>query len=54
MTAKERQQMRRLEIENEQLREKISKQFEVYGNCLIEIIELRSTIELIKDAIGEK
>ena len=43
--------MTRLEIENNALREKISRHMEVYGDQLIEIIELKATISLVQSAI---
>ena len=51
MTAKERQRMLRLEIENAELRERVSKDMSVYSNNLIEIIELKATLELIQFAL---
>jgi len=51
MTAKERQRMQRLEAENRMLRERVSMDMNVYSNNLIEIIEMKATIELIKTAI---
>jgi len=52
MTKKEQQQMRRLEIENQELREMNAKHMGVYSNQLIEIIELKATIELIQEALN--
>lgn len=51
MTKKEQQRMRRLELENEQLREQHANHMRIYGDNLIEIIELKATIELIKTAM---
>lgn len=51
MTAKERQRMQRLEIENAELRERVSKDMSVYSDNLIEIIELKATLELIRVAM---
>ena len=51
MTAKERQQMQRLEIENEKLRRRVSEDMRIYGDCLIEIIELKTKLELIESAM---
>lgn len=51
MTAKERQKMQRLEIENAELRQRVSKDMSVYSNNLIEIIELKASIELAKFAL---
>ena len=51
MTAKERQRIDRLESENAMLREQIAKHMRVYGDCLIEIIELRVKLDLIESAL---
>ena len=51
MTAKEAQRMQRLEIENRELREKITKHMSVYGNQLVLICELKARLELIDSAI---
>ena len=51
MTAKERQRMQRLEIENRELRERVSKDMSVYSDNLIEIIELKATLELVQIAL---
>jgi hypothetical protein len=53
MTKKEQQKMQRLELENIQLRENHSKHMRVYGDLLIEIIELKAKLTLIQDAINE-
>lgn len=52
MTSKELQRMRRLEIENAELKEKIGKHMRVYGDCLIEICEMRARLELCDLAIN--
>ena len=51
MTAKEKQKMRRLEIENAELREKISHQMRVYGDQLVTICEMRAKLALIDSAL---
>ena len=51
MTAKERQRMQRLEIEDRELRERVSKDMSVYSDNLIEIIELKATLELVQVAL---
>ena len=51
MTAKEQQRMNRLEIENRELREQHAKHIQVYGDNLIQIIELKSRLELIEYAV---
>ena len=51
MTAKERQKMQRLEIENRELREQHTKHMRIYGDNLMEIIELKAKLELIESAL---
>ena len=51
MTAKERQKVERLEMENDSLREAIRHHMDVYGSCLIEIIELKAKLSLVESAI---
>lgn len=51
MTAKERQQMQRLEIENRELRHEIAKHMRIYGDNLVVIIELRAKLELVASAL---
>ena len=51
MTAKERLHLQRLEIENRELREKCDKHLAVYRDQLIEIIELRTKVELIETVL---
>ena len=51
MTAKEAQKMRRLEVENRELREKIAEHMRVYGDQLVTICELRAVLELINSAL---
>lgn len=53
MTKAEAQKMHRLELENKELREMNSKHISVYGDNLIQIIELKATIELIKYALEQ-
>lgn len=51
MTAKETQRMRRLEIENRELREKIANHMRVYGNQLMLIVEMKAKLELVESAL---
>ena len=53
MTAKERQRMARLEIENRMLRDRLSKDMQVYGDNLTQIIELNATLELVQIALED-
>jgi hypothetical protein len=52
MTRSQQQKMRRLELENEQLRDMHNKHLEVYRDQLIEIIELKATLELMQEALN--
>lgn len=52
MTAKERQQFQRLEAENRMLRAQLDKRMEFYRDQMIEIIELKATLELIRSAMN--
>ena len=54
LTKKEQMQMRRLEAENQALREKLSKQLEVYSAMLFEVVELKARLELVKYAMGDE
>ena len=51
MTAKEAQRMQRLEAENRELREKVITHIRVYGEALVEIVEMRAKLELIASAL---
>lgn len=53
MTKKEQMQMRRLEAENQALREKLDKHMEVYSAMLFEVVELKARLELVKYAMGD-
>ena len=52
MTKQEQMKLRRLELENERLREVNDKHIDVYRDQAIELIELRATIELLKEVIN--
>ena len=54
MTAKERQHLKRLEEENRMLRENHAKQMGIYSDLLVEIIELKATLALVRSAVGLK
>lgn len=49
MTAKEKAKMRRLELENEQLRAQHARHIKVYGDQSLELIELRAKLELLRE-----
>jgi hypothetical protein len=53
MTAKEFQRMRRLEIENAELRAKVLTTARVYGQCIVEICELKAKIALVDPALHD-
>ena len=54
MTAKERQRLKRLEEENRMLRENHTKQLRIYSDLLVELIELKATLALVRSAVGDK
>ena len=51
MTAKDRHRLRRLEVENEHLRAKVDQQSQIIRNNLYEIVDLKTTLDLVKQAI---
>ena len=51
MTAKDRHRLRRLEIENEYLREKLDQMAQINRNNLYEIVDLKTTLDLVRQAI---
>lgn len=53
MTAKDRARMRRLEIENEELRRMNDRHIEVYRENIIELIDLRATVQLLREMLCE-
>lgn len=52
MTAKEKQRMKRLEIENRELKAVLSKHTDVYRNQLFEIVEMKTKLQLIDMAMN--
>ena len=54
MNAKEQQKIRRLEIENAELRDKIAQHMRVYGECLVTICELKAKLELVDSALTQR
>ncbi len=52
MTAKEKAKLRRLELENEQLRAQHTRHIEVYRDQALELIELRAKLELLREVVG--
>lgn len=51
MTTKDRNRLRRLEIENEHLRAKLDQQAQIIRNNLYEIVDLKTTLDLVRAAI---
>ena len=51
MTLKESARMRRLETENQHLREALEKQMAIYRDQLYEIVLLKTKIDLIEEAM---
>lgn len=51
MTAKDRHRLRRLEIENEHLRAQVEKQAQIIRNNLYEIVDLKTTLDLVRAAV---
>jgi len=49
MSAKEKAKLRRLELENEQLRAQHARNIEVYRDQALELIELRAKLELLRE-----
>ena len=54
MTAKEKIRMRKLEIENQALRDKLEHHFNVYANQLHEIIDLKAKVELMHFVLDDQ
>lgn len=53
MTKKEQMQFRRLEAENQALRDKLEKHMEVYSNMLFEVVELKAKLEIVRFAMED-
>lgn len=51
MTLKESARMRRLETENQHLRETLERQTQIYRDQLYEIVVLKTKIDLIEEAM---
>lgn len=51
MTAKEAQKMKRLELENAELRNKIDHHLDVYRDQLYELVELKAKLALVDSAL---
>lgn len=53
MTTKEQAKLRRLELENEQLRQQHMRHIEVYRDQSIELIDLRAQIQLMREILQD-
>ena len=52
MSTREQAKLRRLELENEELRQANAKHIEVYREQALELIELRATLQLLQELLG--
>jgi hypothetical protein len=52
MTKQESAKMRRLEAENTRLNESLEKHAAIYRDHLFEIVDLRTQLDLVRDAVG--
>lgn len=53
MTAKDRARMRRLELENEDLRRMNDRHIEIYRDHALELIDLRAVVQLLREILSE-
>ncbi len=53
MNSKETAKMRRLEVENEELKRVNSRHIQVYGDLLSELIDLRTRLRLVEEAVRQ-
>lgn len=51
MTKAEARRLRRMEIENADLRAEMAKHLRIYGETLGELVTLRATIELLREVM---
>ena len=51
MNQKESAKLRRLEVENEELKRVNSRHIQVYGDLLSELIDLRTRLRLVEEAL---
>lgn len=49
MNARERAHVRRLELENDELRAHVARQIDVYRDQALELIELRAKLDLLRE-----
>ncbi|MVW75348.1 hypothetical protein [Pseudomonas xionganensis] len=53
MTAKDRARMRRLELENEELRRHNATHIRVFRDQALKLVELRATLQLLREILQE-
>ena len=51
MNAREKAHVRRLELENDELRAQVARHIDVYRDKSIELIELRARLELLREIL---
>ena len=51
MTNKEKIKMTRLELENKELRERLDKSMDIYREQALELIDLRTRLEMVRMAL---
>lgn len=49
MNAREKAHVRRLELENDELRAKVARHIDVYRDQSLELIEMRAKLELLRE-----
>lgn len=54
MSAKDRARIARLEAENARLRESVEKHLDVYRAQALELIDLRTRLDLVRQALNDK
>jgi hypothetical protein len=52
LTASDRAKLRRLELENAELRQANARHIEVFREQALELIELRATLQLMRELLG--
>lgn len=52
MSTREQAKLRRLELENEELRQANARHIDVYREQLVELIELRAKLQLMQELLG--
>lgn len=52
LTARDKAKLRRLELENAELRQANARHIEVFREQTLELIELRATLQLMRELLG--